>query len=83
VPGIFFGLPLPQGGAMEKKGDMILECFVLKGHGVDLLAVIYLEKETTLKAFSRKKIADQSFQIRYWAGADQQKLSAELSTQFN
>jgi hypothetical protein len=74
---------VPKGGAMEKKEDVILECFVLKGEGVDWLAVIYLEKETTLMAFSRKKIMDRSFQIQFLTGTDQQRLSEELSTQFD
>lgn len=68
---------------MEKKEDIILECFVLKGKGVDWLAVIYLEKETTLRAFSRKKIADKRYQIHFLSGPDQQRLSEELSAQFD
>jgi hypothetical protein len=66
---------------MEKE-DVILECFVLKGRGVDWLAVIYLEKAKTLKAFSRKKITDRSFQIQFLSGSDQKKLSEELARLF-
>lgn len=68
---------------MEKKEDIILECFVLKGKGVDWLAVIYLEKERTLRAFSRTKITDKSYRIQFLTGTDQQRLSEELSAQFD
>jgi hypothetical protein len=67
---------------MERKEDQILECFMLKGKGVDWLAVVYLEQGLNLKAFFRTKISGQFFQIRFLSAADPQKLSEELSRQF-
>ncbi|MEW6185050.1 MAG: hypothetical protein AB1585_04835 [Thermodesulfobacteriota bacterium] len=67
---------------MERKEDLILECFVLKGKGVDWLAVIYVEEKNKLKAFSRIKISNRTFQIHFFGGADQKELSNILCVRF-
>ena len=68
---------------MERKKDLILECFVLKGKGLDWLAVIYLEETVTLKAFSRVRLDDRSFQIRFLSGTSQSDLSKILAEKFS
>jgi hypothetical protein len=68
---------------MNNKEDIILECFVLKGRGMDWLAVIYLEEGTRLKAFMRSKLTERLFQITYLVGPSQKYLSEELHIRFN
>ncbi len=68
---------------MNTKEDIILECFVLKGKGLDWLAVIYLEEGNRLKAFLRFKLTERLFQVTHLLGPSQQDLSEELHVRFN
>ena len=80
--GFFLDSP-PEGGAMERKEDVILECFVLKGKGLDWLAVIYLEGGNRLKAILRIKLSEKVFQISPLTGQSQKKISEEIHTRFD
>ncbi|MFH0787439.1 MAG: hypothetical protein V2B13_07460 [Pseudomonadota bacterium] len=68
---------------MNNKEDIILECFVLKGKGMDWLAFIYLEEGTRLKAFLRFKLTEKLFQVTHLVGPSQKDLSEELHVRFN
>jgi hypothetical protein len=64
---------------MPKKEDVILECFVIKGKGIDFLGVIYQENEVDLKALLRKCFSDNRIFLEFYTGENQQRLSDRLS----
>jgi hypothetical protein len=68
---------------MERKKDVILESFVLKGKGLDWLAVIYREEGSRLKAVMRGKLSGGRWQVVHWAGVCQKKLSREILNKFD
>ncbi|MBI4765725.1 MAG: hypothetical protein HY787_14160 [Deltaproteobacteria bacterium] len=63
---------------MEKKGDTILECFIVKGKGFDFLGVIYKEKETGLMALTRQVFPGNQVLLEYYRDENQQRLSDRL-----
>jgi hypothetical protein len=68
---------------MNSREDMILECFVLKGKGMDWFGVIYLEEGIRLKAMLRLKLTERVFQVTHLVGPSQKSLSEELFIRFN
>lgn len=63
---------------MELKGDTILECFIVKGKGVDYLGVIYQGKETGLMAITRQVLPGNQVFLEQYRDENQQKLSDRL-----
>jgi hypothetical protein len=67
---------------MERQEDVILESFVLKGKGLDWLAVIYMEGGSRLKALMRGKLSGSQWQVVHLAGVSQRNLSMEILKKF-
>jgi hypothetical protein len=63
---------------MEKKGDTILECFIVKGKGFDFLGVIYKGKETGLMATTRQLMPGHQVFLEQNRDENQQRLSDRL-----
>jgi hypothetical protein len=63
---------------MEKKGDIILECFIVKGKGFDFLGVIYKGMERGLMAVTRQVLPGNQVFLENYRDENQQRLSDRL-----
>lgn len=63
---------------MERKEDIILECFVAKGAEVDFLGMVYLEKGEDLKGVIRLRFLNNRIFLKFLSGDDRKNLSDRL-----
>jgi hypothetical protein len=63
---------------MERKEDIILECFVAKGSRADFLGMIYLERGEDLRGLIRLRFLDNRIFLKFLAGEDRKILSERL-----
>jgi hypothetical protein len=61
-----------------EKEDIILECFVIKGPGIDCFSVIYLERGDLLKALVRNCVPNERAYLEFYSGENQHILSGKL-----
>jgi hypothetical protein len=63
---------------MERKEDIILECVMVKGRGLDFFGVVYQEKGEELKALIRQLFSGNRVFFQYLKGETQKGLSRQL-----
>ncbi len=61
-----------------KQEDVILECMVVKGPGLDFLGVVYQEQGKRLRGLSRRSFPNAPALLQYYPGTTRQELSARL-----
>ena len=65
---------------MKKKEDIILECFIVKGKGLDFLGVIYEGKESGLRALSRQHFSGRQVFLEFFIDENQESLSERMNS---